>query len=145
MRIHKNSDKALWDLWMQWCYTHLNKILHWVLMRLKYTWGFPGGASVKELFCQCRRWKRCRFDPWVGKIPGSGRSPGGVPAAHSCTLPRGISWTEEPGGLESIGLQRVRYNWSNLACKVHLIRDFICGSSLELTVLSWKWHEQNSS
>ena len=41
----------------------------------------------------------------AGLIPGSGRSPGGVPAAHSCTLPRGISWTEEPGGLESIGLQ----------------------------------------
>ena len=30
--------------------------------------GFPGGASGKEPACQCRR-KRCRFDPWVGKIP----------------------------------------------------------------------------
>ena len=25
-------------------------------------------------------------------------------------------WTEEPGGLRSIGLQRVGNNWSNLAC-----------------------------
>ena len=24
---------------------------------------------VKESACQCRRWKRCGFDPWVGKIP----------------------------------------------------------------------------
>ena len=30
---------------------------------------FPGGASGKESACQCRRHKRCRFDPWVGKIP----------------------------------------------------------------------------
>jgi len=31
--------------------------------------GFPGGASGKELACQCRRHKRYRFDPWVRKIP----------------------------------------------------------------------------
>ena len=30
---------------------------------------FPGGASGKESTCQCRRCKRCGFDPWVGKIP----------------------------------------------------------------------------
>jgi len=29
---------------------------------------FPGGASGKESACQCRRYKRCRFNPWVGKI-----------------------------------------------------------------------------
>ena len=33
--------------------------------------GFPGGASGKETSCQCRRYKRFRFDPWVGKIPRS--------------------------------------------------------------------------
>ena len=27
-----------------------------------------------------------------------------------------IPWTEEPGRLQSIGLQRVRHNWSYLAC-----------------------------
>ena len=31
--------------------------------------GFPGDASDKEPACQCRR---CRFDPWVRKIPGGG-------------------------------------------------------------------------
>ena len=31
--------------------------------------GFPGGTGDKELACQCRRRKRLRFDPWVGKIP----------------------------------------------------------------------------
>ena len=31
--------------------------------------GFPGGPSNKEPACQCRRPKRCRFNPWVRKIP----------------------------------------------------------------------------
>jgi len=26
--------------------------------------GFSGGASGKKPACQCRRCKRCRFDPW---------------------------------------------------------------------------------
>jgi len=30
---------------------------------------FPGGAYGKESTCQCRRYNRCRFDPWVRKIP----------------------------------------------------------------------------
>ena len=28
-----------------------------------------GGTSGKESICQCRRRKRCGFDPWVRKIP----------------------------------------------------------------------------
>ena len=31
--------------------------------------GFAGGAGGKEHACQCRRWKRCRFGLWVGKVP----------------------------------------------------------------------------
>ena len=31
--------------------------------------GFPGGISGKEPTCQCRRHKRHRFSPWVGKVP----------------------------------------------------------------------------
>ena len=34
----------------------------------KRWWGFPSGASGKERTCQCRRCKRHRFHPWVGKI-----------------------------------------------------------------------------
>ena len=37
-------------------------------------------------------------------------------ATHPSILAWRISWTEEPGRLLSIGLQRVRHNWSNLAC-----------------------------
>ena len=31
-------------------------------------------------------------------------------AAHSCILAWRIPWTEEPGGLQSTGLQRVRHD-----------------------------------
>ena len=30
--------------------------------------GFPGGTSGKESAYQCRRGRRCGFDPWAGKI-----------------------------------------------------------------------------
>ena len=30
---------------------------------------FPGGATDKEPGCQCRRYKRAGFDPWIWKIP----------------------------------------------------------------------------
>ena len=46
----------------------------------------------------------------LGSIPGSGRSPGegnGNPLQYSCLeIPR----TEEPGGLQSMGLQRVEHD-----------------------------------
>ena len=34
--------------------------------------GFPGSSSVKESACQCRRCKRFRFDPGLGRSPGEG-------------------------------------------------------------------------
>ena len=43
----------------------------------------------------------------VGWIPGLGRSPGGGMATHSSVLAWRIPWTEEPGGLQSTGSQRV--------------------------------------
>ena len=33
-------------------------------------------------------------------------------ATHSIILAWGISWTEEPGGLQSMGSQRVRHDWA---------------------------------
>ena len=40
----------------------------------------------------------------VGLISGSGRSLGGGHATHSSILAWRIPWTEEPGGLQSVGL-----------------------------------------
>ena len=67
--------------------------------------GFPGGTSGKELTCQCKRLKRCGFDPWVGKIPLQEGM-----ASYSSILAWKIPWTEEPGGLQSIGSHRVGHD-----------------------------------
>ena len=37
-------------------------------------------------------------------------------ATHSSILAWRIPWTEEPGGLQSMGLKRVGHKWSDLAC-----------------------------
>ena len=45
-----------------------------------------------------------------GSIPGLGRSPGdrnGYPLQYSCLE---IPWTEEPGGLQCMGSQRVGHD-----------------------------------
>ena len=46
----------------------------------------------------------------LGAIPGLGRSPGEEMAIHSSTLAWKIPWTEEPGGLQSVGSQRVGHD-----------------------------------
>ena len=37
-------------------------------------------------------------------------------ATHSSVLPWRIPWTEKPGGLQSIGSQRVSHDYSDFAC-----------------------------
>ena len=67
--------------------------------------GFPGGASGKEPACECRRRKRHRFDPWVGRIPWK-RAWLPTPVF----LPGESPWTEEPGRLQPIGSQKARHD-----------------------------------
>ena len=70
----------------------------------------------KESACQWRRLKRCRFDSWVGKIPWRRKWQMWV----ACILAGRILWTEEPGGLQPRGSQRVRYNWASEQCLYHI-------------------------
>ena len=46
----------------------------------------------------------------VGSILGLGRSPGEGNATHFSILAWEIPWTEEPGGLQSMGSQRVGHD-----------------------------------
>ena len=46
----------------------------------------------------------------AGSIPGLGRSPGGAHGNPSCILAWRIAWRKEPGGLQSMGLQRVGHD-----------------------------------
>ena len=46
----------------------------------------------------------------VGSIPGSGGSPGEENGNASTILASEIAWTEEPGGLQSMGSPRVGHD-----------------------------------
>ena len=63
--------------------------------------GFSDGSEGKE--------SACKGD--LGSGPELGRSPrGGHGQSTPVFLPGGSPWTEEPGGLQSMGSQRVRHN-----------------------------------
>ena len=60
----------------------------------------PGGSDGGKFACSVGE---------LGSIPGSGRCPEGN-ATHSGVLAWRIPGTEEPGGLQSMGPQRVRHD-----------------------------------
>ena len=71
--------------------------------------GFPGGSAVKNLAAMKELQEmRVRSLGWEDPLEEDLATPSSVLAWR-------IPWTEEPGGLQSIGLQRVRHNLSDLA------------------------------
>ena len=71
----------------------------------QYTQGFPDGSAGKESACNAGDTGD------AGSIPGSGRAPGEAMAITPVLLPGKFQWTEEPGGLQPNGLQRVATEW----------------------------------
>ena len=71
------------------------------LLSDRNTQGFPGAQVIKNLPAMQEIWVQSlgREDPLEKEM-----------AAHSIILVWRIPWTEEPGGLHSIGSQRVRHN-----------------------------------
>ena len=64
--------------------------------------GFPDSSVVKNPSANTGD---------LGLIPGLGRSPWEESMATQSSIHAWrILWTEEPGGLQSIGLQRIRYD-----------------------------------
>ena len=74
---------------------------------ISITLGFPGGAVVKNLLAMRETWVRSlgQEDPSEKEM-----------ATHSGILAWKIPWTEEPGGLQSMGSQRVGHD---LATSLH--------------------------
>ena len=64
--------------------------------------GSPGGSDGKESPCNAVNW---------GSLPGSERSPGEGNGNSLQHFAWRILWTEEPGGLQSVGSQRVKHGW----------------------------------
>ena len=80
--------------------------------------GLPGCASSKESTCQCRKlrvWSLSQEYPQEEKM-----------ATHSSILAWRILWTEEPGGLQSMGSQRVRHSWAHM-----------CSILVDVRFISW--------
>ena len=61
----------------------------------------PGGPASKEFAYNAED---------AGLIPVLGRCPGDGNATLSSILAWRIPWIEEPGGLQTIGLQRIRHD-----------------------------------
>ena len=64
---------------------------------------FPGGSDGKASACNAGDWVQSLGweDPLENEM-----------ACHSSILAWKISWTEEPGWLQSMGLQRVGHDWA---------------------------------
>ena len=98
------------------------------------TRAFPGGSDSKASACNAGD---------LGSIPGLGRSPGegnGNPLQYFAWK---ISWTEEPGRLQSKESQRVRHDWATLLTYatrryVSVLLDFTSYESLSHRELSYR-------
>ena len=77
-------------------------------------WAFLEAQMVKNLPAMQETW--VQFLGWEDP-------PEKEMAAHSSILAWGVPWTKEPGGLQSMGLQRVGYSWAtnNLTFNLSLV------------------------
>ena len=74
-----------------------------------YIWkirGLPRWHYWQELTCQCRRCKRCRFDPWVAKIPREESM-----ATRSRILAWRIPWTRGSWWIHGVAKSQTWLNW----------------------------------
>ena len=97
---------------------NLSKLRELVMDREAWRAAIHGVTKSRTRLSDWTEWGRTGLPWWLsGKEPAFQEdSLEKSMATHSSILAWRISWTEEPGGLQSIGLQRIRYYWSDLAC-----------------------------
>ena len=86
--------------------------------------GFPGGSEFT-----------CNAETQVQSLGREELLEKGI-ATHSSVLAWRIPWTKEPGGLQSMGSQRVRHNW---AIKTHKRYVEVLTLSICACNLIWKY------
>ena len=109
--VFKMISSSLYVFFFTWGNTNLWappapwRSLTWSLLDRKRS--FPSGSAVKNLpvMQDMRVWSLSQEEAMEKGM-----------ATNSSILAWRISWTEDLGGLQSIGSQRVRHNWSDLAC-----------------------------
>ena len=105
------------EMWLGCCRTwllHFNfsEIVSWSQIKVYlFVVSFPCGSAGKESACNVGA---------LGSVPGAGRSLEKGIATHSSILVWKIPWTEEPGGLQSMGSQKVGHDWVTLYQKSEL-------------------------
>ena len=87
---------------------HILGSVNWLCFLVGKWMGLSRWCRGKESTGQCRSYRRCGFDPWVGKILWRRKW------EHNSSI---LAWKnpidrEEPRGLQSKGLQRVRHDWA---------------------------------
>ena len=90
-RAHPDTCPCGWCGWL--------RAMLWLIQALGNALGFLGDASGKEPVFQFRR-----HETWVRFLGWEDPLEEGV-ATHSSVLAWSVSWTEEPGGLQSIASQ----------------------------------------
>ena len=104
----KESDTAEQLNWTEWRWMGFHVLIsHSCIFFGEITkplhMGFPGGQMVKNL--------PAMQETWVWSLGWEDPLEKGM-ATHSSILAWRISWTEEPGGLQSMGSHRVGHDWS---------------------------------
>ena len=126
--------------------------------------GFPGGTSGKEPTCQCRRHKKCRFDPWVRKSlwrrkwlatpvfsPGkshgqrslAGYSPWGLTESDTTEYTHPLPWDSLQDPLSSLKLKTL--NWISTLLVFSEISKLPSASSHISNIKSWHFCLRNGS
>ena len=72
-------------------------------------WKRPSGGGDASLVAQMVKNSPAMQETWVPSLGQEDPLKKGM-ATHSSILAWRIPWTEEPGGLQSMGLQRVRHD-----------------------------------
>ena len=106
-----NIDHNIWSLLSWTVYIDVveetdnySEVIMAIIKEIKnYGWGFPGDVAVKKTPA------KAGDSISGGSIPGPGRSPH-VEMATDSILAWKIPWIKEPGGLQSMGWQRVEYD-----------------------------------
>ena len=88
--------------------------------------GYPLQYSWASLVAQLVKNLPAMWETWVQSVDWEDLLEKGM-ATHSSILAWRIPWTEESGGLQSMGLQRVGHDWATSPTPVFM--DFPCGSA----------------
>ena len=97
--------------------------------QLHFLLGFPGGTTGKDPACQCKRRKRCRFDPWVGKIPREEAmtTPSSI-LSWRIPMDRGAWWTT----VHRVAQSQTQLKWLSTSAMVQRLHFGLAKTLLEL-------------